>query len=377
MDVRLAEWQVFMLNNLDIFIEDILGIKLKEFQRQIVLEAWENEVYGIVACRGLSKTFTIMQLANALALLLPTVKIGIATTQIGQSNRAIDEYIDKKLCNPKTGISPIMQQLRIDGWIKFKDDKTNDQRVCEYGNGATVRTVAFAESSRGSRFNIILVDEVALAKRQDYEKILKPMREPYRFKGLQLEPKTIFMTSARTKDNWFYKFFKQIVRQHYKNKVNKYGFFAGDIFTAVANGILTKKQYLEERADCDEFAFAQERLNIWLGEKAESLFRYEQFHRCQNLKKAFIPPTSEDIFDGKEIDYEYKDDELRFVAMDIAVVKGDANDRTAIILGNINKNTGHKKVEYVYSVNGMNSMPRRGGILTGLFGGLSGARPEA
>ena len=111
-DVRYANWQIFFLNNLDIFTEEYLEIPLKYFQKQILLDCWKNDIEDIIASRGLSKSFTIGVLANDLALLLPGVQIGISSMTLGQSNKIINEKIDILLSSEKRGISPILKQLR-------------------------------------------------------------------------------------------------------------------------------------------------------------------------------------------------------------------------------------------------------------------------
>ena len=54
-DVKYANWQIFFLNNLDIFTEEYLEIPLKYFQKQILLDCWKNDIEDIIASRGLSK----------------------------------------------------------------------------------------------------------------------------------------------------------------------------------------------------------------------------------------------------------------------------------------------------------------------------------
>ena len=54
-DKNTVEWQMFYLNNLDVFTEDYLEIPLKHFQRQILLGCWKNDIEVIIASRGLSK----------------------------------------------------------------------------------------------------------------------------------------------------------------------------------------------------------------------------------------------------------------------------------------------------------------------------------
>lgn len=53
-DKKVADWQMFYLNNLDIFVEDYLEIPLHYFQKQILLDCWANDIEYIIASRGLS-----------------------------------------------------------------------------------------------------------------------------------------------------------------------------------------------------------------------------------------------------------------------------------------------------------------------------------
>lgn len=355
-DKSIANWQLFYLNNLDIFTEDYLKIPLHHFQRQILLDCWENDIMDIVASRGLSKSFTIGILANNLALLLPGVNILITSMTLGQSNKIINEKIDDLLSSEKKGISPILKQLRKDGYMKFGKDDTGDARIISYGNGSKIFAVCCAEGGRSNRANITITDEARLIKRKDYDAIIEPTLEPYNHNGLFLEPKQIFMTSARTKDNWFWTHLKNTVTNHYKNKKIKYGFFGGDIFTAVANNVQTKKQYLIRRKNTNEFDFDMEFLNLWLGESEGSLFLYDDFHKNQNSENAFYPLTTMQVLNKDEQTYDFKDSEIRFISTDIAVSGGRENDNTIFMLGSLNTETFERKVEYIKSLNGTNSL---------------------
>lgn len=355
-DRKIANWQLFYLNNLDIFTEEYLKIPLHYFQRQVLLDCWEYDIYMFIASRGLSKSFTIGTLANDLALLLPGVQIAITSLTLGQSNKIIDDKIDKLLSSDKKGISPILKQLRADGYINFVKDKNTGGRIVDYSNGSKIFAVACNETGRGGRANIVITDEVRLVKRRDYEAIAEPMLEPYSFNGLMLEPKQIFMTSARTKDNWVWTYLKTVVRKHYTDKRIKYGFFAGDIFTAVANKIQTKNQYLTRRENTNDLDFEMEFLNLWLGETEGSLFMYDDFHKNQVLKTAFLPTTNDDYYYNIKNQYDFShENEIRILAMDIAVSGGRKNDNTVFVLGNIDIETNQRKVEYIKAENGLNS----------------------
>lgn len=303
------------------------------------------------------KSFTIGVLANDLALLLPGIQIGIASLTLGQSNKIINEKIDELLSSEKRGISPVLKQLRKDGYITFTNDKTTDARVVVYGNGSKIFAVNCSETGRGSRTNISILDECVLVKRKDYDAIVEPMLEPYSFNGLYIEPKQIFMTSAKTKDKWVYKHLIKCVNGHYKDRNIKYGFFAGDIFTAVANKVQTKKQYLTRKENTSEFEFNQEFLNLWQGESENSLFTFEQFHNIQVLGKAFYPRTTQEFVDDEEVNYDFSNEnEIRWLTHDIAVAGGQANDNSCFILGKMDSDDLVKKVEYIETKNGMNSL---------------------
>lgn len=341
-DIKYANWQLFFLNNLDIFIEDYLGIKLKYFQKQILLDIWKDDISFIVASRGLSKSFTVGLAANALALLLPGIQIGIASLTIGQSNKIISEKINTLISSEKRGLSPVMKQLRKDGYIVFKNDKTTDALIVEYGNGSKIFAVNCGEGGRGSRTNISILDECALVKKSDYSAIVEPMLEPYSYNGLYLEPKQIFMTSARNKSNWCWRYLVNVVNGHYKDKHVNYGFFAGDIYTAIANKIQTKKQYITRKENTDNRIFEQEYLNIWQGEADGCLFSYEMFTDLQSIKDAFYPRSVVEIISKQPNKYNFKDSQIRYISCDIALASGDENDNSVIVLGNLDLNTMQK-----------------------------------
>ena len=355
-DLNVAEWQMFYLNNLDIFTEDFLEISLKQFQRQMLLNCYDNDIEVIIASRGSSKTFTTAILANNLALLIPGIDIVVTSAYLGQANKIINEKIDRELSSKEKGISPVLKQLRADGYITFKNNDTTKGRVVEYGNGSRIVTVSCDNSGRGERCHIVIVDEARLVEKKYYDAITEPFLQPYNVNGLFIEPKQIFLSSARTKDNWLWKYLRNTVNGHYKDKEVKYGFFMIDIFTAVCSGIQTKKQLITRRKNTNEYDFDMEYGNIWIGESESSLFTLEDFHDAQTLTECFYPRTAMEVLENVKNSYEYKDNEIRVVSVDIAVSAGKGNDNTAFVLGSINTETLEKKIEYTSAYNGLNSL---------------------
>jgi hypothetical protein len=362
--------------NLDIFVEDFLEIPLHQFQRSILLGMADNEEYDNIASRGLGKSVITAIFAVAWALLYSNCGILITSLTLSQSNGVIDEKIDKKLSDPSSGISPVLRQLRKDGWMTIHVDSNTGVKIVDFKNGSKIYAVNCGESARHCRSNITITDECALIKKKDYQEIIEPTLEPRQFKGRPKdyveETKQIFLTSAKNKTNWMWRQLVQTVNDHYKDRRIKKSFFSGDIFTAVASGIQTKNQYISRKKSTDDMSFEQEYLNIFLGNSEDSIFKFEDFENNQLLEKAFYPRTRDDIFDGIENPYKFvckyndnwdlvpidgKEDKwIRCVITDIAVATGNENDNSVFMCMKISKEDGHREVEYIDIKSGLNSL---------------------
>lgn len=147
-DRKIAEWQMFFLSNLNIFVKEILGINLHFFQEQILVEMWDSEVFAFIGSRGISKSFVTAIFAVALCLLLPNFKIVICSMTIGQGNLIVEEKI-KKILSSNTGLSKVLNQLVKDGYIEFGKDRDTGGALVKFGNGAEILSAFIGESLRG------------------------------------------------------------------------------------------------------------------------------------------------------------------------------------------------------------------------------------
>ncbi len=146
---NVIEWTTFFRRNMDIFIEDYLEIPLYLFQDHMVITMQDNDITDDMASRGSSKSFVVGAFATAWALLYPNSGILITSFTLSQSNEVIDKKIDKELSNPKSGISPVLRQLRIDGYMEIKKDQNTGAKTVEFGNGSTIFAVNCGDSARG------------------------------------------------------------------------------------------------------------------------------------------------------------------------------------------------------------------------------------
>lgn len=360
-EANIIEWNHFWKNNLDIFAEDFLEIPLHPFQHNLLIEIQESDIATLVCSRGSSKSFCTAIAAICFALTRSNCTVLVVSMTLAQSNLLISSKIDKELSNTKTGLSPVLRQLRQDGWMNIKKVKETDGLVVEFGNGSKIFSGALAESLRGNRAQIVILDEAAICSKTLYQQVAEPTLTQRQFSGrpsdYKEEPKQVMLSSARNRTNWLWKFLVNTVNGYYNPRSRtKYGFMCVDVLSATAAGIQSPAQYYQRKKNTNDLDFQQEYMNIFLGSSEDSLFKYEDFEANQNLCNAFYPRTLRQFVDKEENPYQYRDADIRFIVCDLAVATGESNDLTCLICGKLNTDTNKLAVENVTTYSGLNSM---------------------
>ena len=80
-----ALWGAYYRANVDKFVQDYLHIKLKLFQRIILVMMFWSNVFVFIAARGLGKTFLSAIYCVVRAILFPGTRICIASGTRGQA----------------------------------------------------------------------------------------------------------------------------------------------------------------------------------------------------------------------------------------------------------------------------------------------------
>lgn len=358
---NVIEWVTFFRNNWAIFSEDFLGIPLFQYQKNMITEMQENEISTIICSRGASKSFCTAVGAIDACLLRSNYNVIIVSLTLAQSNLLISSKIDRELSNEKTGISPILRQLRKDGYMKFSKDQNTGGLIVEFGNGSTIKSFSLGESLRGNRCQMIILDEAAICSKTLYQSVAEPCLTQRQWLGKpkdynEITPQ-IFLSSARSRSNWLWRFLVNTVNGYYNvHSRTKYGFLCVDVLSATASGIQSPSQYYQRKKNTDDLTFQQEYMNIFIGSNENSIFKIEDFEQNQILEKPFYTTTFDDILDKKEKDYKFSDDWVRILACDIALATGDENDNSVYLFMCINKKTGERKVENIIMENGLNTV---------------------
>lgn len=142
-----------------------------------------------------------------------------------------------------------------------------------------------------------------------------------------------------------------MVHDHYKGK-KEVNFFASDIYCAVANKIQTVKQFNNKKNNSDPYAWEQEYLCIWHGDKEDAIFKRQDFLDAQVLDCTYYPPNLNYDYINK---IEYNENEVRFLCADLALSGGQENDLTVLMYCIAEIDTGNIRIEYISTFSGMNA----------------------
>lgn len=329
---RIIDWTTFYRRNLNVFVENYLGIVLHLYQ---VIWLYLLNLYPsvvIIAGRASAKSFIIAVFACAKSILYPGTKVVIASATKKQAGLIVTEKIQKELM-PR---SPNLQK-------EVKTIRTNQNSIeVIFHNGSSIVVVPAGENALGYRSTILILEEFKLIKKFIVDKILKPfqMARPTPFRTnpetpeyavdqeLLEEPVNIYISSSATTAHWMWNLLKNTAK--YKFKDNSSCMLATDYSIALRHGIKTRKQLMDDKRTFDPITWRIEYENEMLRENASAYFTYTMFNNNQKIKKAFYPRTATDVHLKKKNQYAIpkQPNEIRVVSCDMAFVDKSANDNS-------------------------------------------------
>lgn len=350
---NIMKWIGFYREHIDQFIEDYIGIRLKLFQKIILVMMDHNLYFLFLAARGIGKTFIIAVYCCARCILYPGTKIVVASGSRKQGNLILEKIVSGEIL----GYSPNLQR-------EVKDYRiTNQEAYIKFYNRSSIEVAASNDFARGRRSNILVIDEARLVDKETIRDILQPFnavpRQPRylenpKYAHLVESNKEIYMSSAWYASHWLYAFFQMYVKAFLTRE--DYFVCALPYQLAVLEGIADKRD-LENKIQEDGFSLSKwqmERECIFLGMAEEAFFLYEDLDKIRTLELPIYTPDIYAIIDDKKIKYPIKQNgEIRILTVDVALMGGKANDNTAIFVIQLEplKSDKHKqyKRNIVYS----------------------------
>lgn len=338
---KLKMWVSYWRKNPHRFAEEVLGVKLKTFQK-ILLCLMEDKIKGVlITCRGLGKTFLTALYCVIRAILYPGTSVVVASKTRKQANEIVKKVKDIFLPN-----SPILR-TEIDNIILNQYDSE-----IIFRNGSLITVVTSNENARGKRCNILILDEFVQIDIQIVNNVLKKFLNVNRQPGYLSNPiyrsymeenKELYLSSAWFQDNWGYDLFKTTSAQMIAGRKD-YPFFtmALPYQIAIKEGLLSRQRVLSEMSDpsFNEITWSMEMDALFYSGAAEGcLYDPSDVSPNRKLLYAFYPRSISNLISDKRIRIPPKmHNEVRILSADIALMastKKNTNDATSIFINQL------------------------------------------
>lgn len=336
-----AYWGAYYRHNPDKFAADYLHLELRKFQKFLLVMMFWSTTFVLIACRGLGKTFLSAIYCVIRCILYPGTKICIASGTRGQAINVLEKIIlELKPISPELCAEINDKETKING--------TNAQIV--FNNTSVIKVVTAADSSRGNRCNVLLLDEYRLISKDTIDTILKKFltqRRMPRYSSLSSEERkreyakeknlTIYLTSAFFKDHWSY----TKCEDTFNAMINdgKRQFVCGFPYQlSIEEGLLDPESVADEMAESDfsEIKWSMEMDALWYGSEEDAFFDFSSVSKNRRIKHPMLPDTlANKVNYDKHIKIPTKQNgEVRILSADIALMssKKHNNDATAIFV---------------------------------------------
>lgn len=339
------EWIGYYRENIHRFAHDYLHVNLRTFQEINLFEMDDNTNFIYIASRGQGKTFLIAVYCCCRAILYPGEKIVIASGRRGQAMEVLEKIM--------TDLRPFSPELSSE--IDDKETKLNGTTaIIKFKNGSYCKVVTAAESARGNRANILIMDEFRLIDKDVIDTILKHFlaseREPpyedltqaerdaeKRRKKPKERNRTLWSSSAYVQDSWAYDkcldTFDRMVRK------GKKSFICGLPYQlAIKENLLREEDVFDrmDEADFSEVKFSMEMGAIFWGSGDGAFFDYDSVSKNRRIKYPMLPDRiASKLSDPSRVRIPMKQNgEVRILSADIALMssKKNKNDATAIFI---------------------------------------------
>ena len=235
-------------------------------------------------------------------MLRPYSKVVITASTFQQASSLVEEKMERELF-AKERMSPVLYYLYKEGLITV-NRKDQQIEVNFLFNNSVMYVVPCQESARRLRATILMFEECRLMTKTKIDSIFENMLQPRTAMYLSIpkynkeeyleDVKSIYITSNRTKNEWFYTLFKNTFTGYFNDFMVKNRVFACDIFTGIKYGLKSKSWFFSKKRTMNELDFRMEVMNETLGEGENAYFTLELMNRIQTIKYAFIPPKPEE-----------------------------------------------------------------------------------
>lgn len=308
------------------FVEELLGIRLKLFQKILIYAMMVYDYFYFIASRGLGKTYLVAIFACIRCILYPGTKIVAFSATFKQGKEIVLKITDDFMLH-----SPFLCSE-----IKRTSIGLNDCGVW-FKNGSWIQIRVAGETSRGARANIIIADESRMISRKIYDTIMRPMNSSPRqpgylrkkeYKHLQEMNKEFQMSSAWYKQSEMF----ETVKAYTANLLDdKRKYFICDLpyQLSIAEGLLMRESIENEMSEetFSDISFMMEREGKFYGASEDALFNINALNSRRILQESIHP--LEFYRQTGTVITKKQQNEKRILSLDIALLASRKHDNDA------------------------------------------------
>ena len=292
----------------------------------------------VVKARGYGKTWLTALCCIAMGVLYPGSLIAVVSGTAEQATLIVKKIQDYFIRNPE-----IMREIQSDGHRPVQ--LSRNKGICTLKNGSKIESYSVG-TMRGNRAKIMVIDESPEVKADDLDAVIGPVRNTKRDichqRGIADYPsKTISITSACLKSNYFYAMFISALRDFAKGSTGSFA-CALDYRSAARVGITDMEFFRKEQRKMPEAKFAMEYGSIFVGAESGSMFPYDLTEGCRTLRQVEYAQPS-----GSSSDY--------VIGVDLATSTDRKADNAVICvvkLADMENGAYLKKLVYLRSYHG-------------------------
>ena len=292
----------------------------------------------VVKSRGYGKTWLTALCCIAMGVLYPGSLIAVVSGTAEQATLIVKKIQDYFIRNPE-----IMREIQCDGHRPVQ--LSRNKGICTLKNGSKIESYSVG-TMRGNRAKIMVIDESPEVKADDLDAVIGPVRNTKRDichqSGIADYPsKTISITSACLKSNYFYAMFVSALRDFAKGSTGSFA-CALDYRSAARVGITDMEFFRKEQRKMPEAKFAMEYGSIFVGAESGSMFPYDLTEGCRTLRQVEYAQPS-----GSSSDY--------VIGVDLATSTDRKADNAVICvvkLADMENGAYLKKLVYLRSYHG-------------------------
>lgn len=337
-----AYWGAYYRDHPDRFAEEYLHLRLKMFQKILLVMMFWSTTFVFIAARGIGKTFLSAIYCVVRCILYPGTRICIASGTRGQAINVLEKIIQE--------LKPGSPELQAE--INDKESKMNGTNaLIVFNNTSVIKVVTASDSSRGNRCNVLLLDEFRLIHKDTIDTVLKKFltqRRMPRYSELTEEERkkeyskeknlTMYLSSAFYKDNWSY---TKCLDTWDAMVDGRRQFVCGFPYQlSIQEGLLDPETVEDEMSETDfsDIKFSMEMCALFYGSGEDAFFDFDSIAKNRKIKYPILSDSiaSKVGSNATRIPQKQKG-EIRLMSADIALMSSrkNLNDATAIFINQL------------------------------------------